>query len=480
MKSGNSAYRLGDENSVIIIPVVVHILHSPGEGIGVGSNLSVAQIQSQIDVINEDYSRTNADASNTKPEWQGFAQNPKFEFRLACVDPNNNSTTGITRKAAPSANTVYNVDNNNAKSNATGGRDPWPTDRYLNVWVVNNLSDNDGRAVFGDGQFPSLYAASPNTDGIVIIRKVFGRGLFDLEFSNNKGRVLTHEIGHWLNVLHIFEGGCSGTDFCADTPPQREPTSSCPNFTQTSCNNDGNMYQNYMDYSYDNCKNLFTNDQVLRMRAIFQSGGVRRSFIDNYLSLSKATLFDPTYGLPQTLYNGDSKDVPVNKTITLTIENPIAIGTPTVTLNYTPLNFMWSQSGNVISFRFSRTNQASYRTVTFNVTTNTNCGALASSYTFNNFNSGFYFRISPNPASDFLTVKSLEVDIENSNNRNNDKPPKYDVNIYDNTNRLVKQIKNLEGFDEKQIDISSLPHTQHYNVQIISEQNVSVHKIFKF
>lgn len=134
--------------------------------------------------------------------------------------------------------------------------------------------------------YATLPGGDPAFDGIVVENEVFGR-IGNLRSDRAKGRTATHEVGHWLNLRHIWgdDGGvvdrCSGTDFINDTPNQRVSTRGCPSFPQISCNNDpnGDMFMNYMDYTYDQCMNMFTNGQKDRMRALFAAGGARESFI---------------------------------------------------------------------------------------------------------------------------------------------------------------------------------------------------------
>lgn len=136
--------RLINPNSTIIIPVVVHVLHN-GTPIGIGNNISDAQVISQIDVLNEDFRRLNADRVNTPAAFTGVAIDPNIEFRLACIDPNGNNINGIHRveTAVNPFTVVFNTNNTineqatGIKFTAEGGQDAWPTDRYLNMWVCN-------------------------------------------------------------------------------------------------------------------------------------------------------------------------------------------------------------------------------------------------------------------------------------------------------------------------------------------------------
>ena len=140
--------------SIITIPVVVHVLYHNST-----TNISDAQVLSQIDVLNEDFRRTNADADGTWPQ----AADVEIEFCMANVDPNGNSTSGITRTAV--SNEIWITNDNYMKSAANGGVDAWDTSQYLNMWVVPELRDNIGRVILGYAQFPGGNAA---TDGVVM------------------------------------------------------------------------------------------------------------------------------------------------------------------------------------------------------------------------------------------------------------------------------------------------------------------------
>ncbi len=216
---------------------------------------------------------------------------------MACVDPNGNNSNGIHRVQAGvnSFNVQYNADNSvneqasGIKFTALGGVNAWPTDRYLNVWVCNIAPDVNGQ-LLGYGQFPSDFIASPNTDGVVILNTAFGR-VGNLRFQYDRGRTTTHEVGHWLNLFHIWGDATCGDDHCNDTPQQFAANqSNCPGFPHPSnCPNNGangDMFMNYMDYTVDGCKNIYTQDQTNRMRAIFASGGPRFAFINNYFHVN--------------------------------------------------------------------------------------------------------------------------------------------------------------------------------------------------
>jgi hypothetical protein len=255
----------------IIIPVVVHVVYYNST-----QNISNAQINSQIQVLNEDFKRLNADSTNTPTAFRSVAGRANVIFKLAAIDPNDNATSGITRTSTTVNGFVQET--NNVKFTATGGHDAWDPYYYLNIWVCN-LHNH-----FGYAQFPADLASSPNTDGVVISYRCFGEGGSSV-FPYNKGRTATHEVGHWLNLRHIWgdEDNCTATDFVSDTPNQYTATYEYPSFPKTdycTTTSPGIMFMNYMDYTDDGCMNIFTKGQVDRMLAIFDTQtGIRKGML---------------------------------------------------------------------------------------------------------------------------------------------------------------------------------------------------------
>lgn len=252
--------------AVYTIPVVVHIVYNT-----TAENISDAQVLSQIAVLNKDFSRTNTDAVNTPSVWQSIAANTEIQFCLATRDQNGAATTGITRTYT--ATTSF-TSNNNVKFNSTGGKNAWPADKYLNIWVC------DLSGLIGYAQFPG---GNLSTDGVVVDYQAFGTtGTASVPF--HLGRTATHEVGHWLNLRHIWgddSATCNGSDLVDDTPNHADENYGCPAFPTISCANwpNGDMFMNYMDYSNDACMNLFTLGQKARMQALFATGGFRNSLL---------------------------------------------------------------------------------------------------------------------------------------------------------------------------------------------------------
>ena len=240
---------------VITIPVVVHVVWNTNT-----QNISEAQIQSQIDVLNNDFRRTNIDQIMTPNIWQDIAADCEIEFCLATIDPNGSATTGITRTQTTQGS--FSIMSDNVKSSSSGGIDPWPQDNYLNIWVCNL-----GGGLLGYATPPSSWS-NPN-DGVVIGYNYFGT-TGALSAPYNKGRTATHEIGHWLNLEHIWGDNNCGNDQVSDTPKQQEENYGVPSFPHNpnSCNTtnaSGDMFMNYMDYTNDAVMNLFTEGQKTRM-----------------------------------------------------------------------------------------------------------------------------------------------------------------------------------------------------------------------
>ena len=254
----------GVRTGLIRIPVVVHVVWNTA-----AQNISDAQINSQIAVLNEDFRRLNADATATPAAFAAVAADARLEFALAVRGPGCTPTTGINRQNT--AVTGWNYPGNGMKSAATGGADPWDSTQYLNVWIVNYTDDTLGFATFPGG------AAA--VDGLVLHYQATGR-TGTLTPGADLGRTATHEIGHWLDLQHIWGGSanavstdCTDGDLVADTPNQQQASpfsiTSCRTFPAVTCSNgpNGDMFMNYMDYSADQCMNMFTAGQVVRMDA---------------------------------------------------------------------------------------------------------------------------------------------------------------------------------------------------------------------
>jgi hypothetical protein len=248
--------------ALVSIPVVVHVVYNNQT-----ENVSDAQVQSQIVALNEDFRLLNGDSlDDTHPFWY-YTADTQIEFCLASIDPNGNATSGITRTFTNT--TAFGVDGSE-KFTSLGGKDNWDPTRYLNIWVCDLSGD---APTVGYATFPSDLTSYPDEDGVVIHYQAFGyigtagTGAYP---TANLGRTGTHEVGHWLNLRHIWGDDFCGDDFVPDTQIAYEENYGCPSFphnTFSSCGSDGDgeMYMNYMDYVDDYCMVMFTYDQGTRM-----------------------------------------------------------------------------------------------------------------------------------------------------------------------------------------------------------------------
>ena len=278
-QQGGTAQRT---SATVTIPVVVHVLYNT-----TAENISDAQIQSQIDVLNEDFRKLNADANKVPAAFAGLAADAGIQFVLAKRTPAGTATNGIERKSSTVASWGTS---DNIKKVSTGGLDAWNAGQYLNLWV-----GTIGGGILGYAQFPGGPAA---TDGVVISPVYVGRtGSVTAPF--NLGRTGSHEVGHWLNLNHIWgdDGtACTGTDNVADTPNQADQNYGKPTFPQVSCSNgpNGDMFMNYMDYTDDAGMYMFSTGQSSRMNALFGAGGARASLLTSQGGVAPGTTPPPT------------------------------------------------------------------------------------------------------------------------------------------------------------------------------------------
>ena len=264
---------------IYVIPVVVHVVHL-GEPVGVGHNLSTARIQRQIAALNDDYRR--------KEGTRGFNQHPdggdaRIEFVLARSAPDGSPTNGIVRIDAKA---VDNPTSPNALFDYYAHYSYWAPEHYLNIWTLplpeSTVDVFLGKATGPDTDLPgadNLLRGEPfQAEGVLINSAHFGES--DIDSDYNLGRTLTHEIGHYLGLLHPWGAGdCEQNDFCEDTPPVSAPVAGCPTNLPLACNGQPVMVQNYMNYSFDRCMNTFTNDQIARMHHVLKQSQMRSTLL---------------------------------------------------------------------------------------------------------------------------------------------------------------------------------------------------------
>ena len=239
-------------NGKVEIPVVVNVLYRTA-----AENISLAQIQSQIDVLNKDFNALNSDYSSVPTLFSGVKANVGITFILQNVVRRSTTTSSWTTSDA-------------MKKSAKGIAPTTPT-TVLNMW-----SCNMGGGILGYAQFPGGASA---TDGVVIDNNAFGTtGTATAPF--NLGRTATHEVGHWMNLRHIWGDATCGSDLVSDTPTHNTANYGVPAYPHysTCTGTPVEMTMNYMDYTDDSGMYMFSNGQKSRMAALFVSGGARASF----------------------------------------------------------------------------------------------------------------------------------------------------------------------------------------------------------
>lgn len=237
----------------IEIPVVFHVIYRRDN-----ENISQAQIQSQLDALNEDFNANNPGRNSIPSEFASVESNIGIRFVLQDVIRVQNRKKRSWRP------------DDSMKFSSSGGSDVVNPQEYLNIWVVNNMPYQGGN-ILGYAQFPG---GSWSTDGVVMDYRFTG----DTQYST--GRTATHEVGHWLNLRHIWgDGGCGATDYVADTPDSDAPSRGCPAYPTVNCGT-ADMTMNFMDYSDDACLTMFTEGQKSRMLSVFANGGFRASMAD--------------------------------------------------------------------------------------------------------------------------------------------------------------------------------------------------------
>jgi PKD repeat protein len=258
---------------VLTIPVVVHIVHN-GDAVGVSENISAAAVQSQIDVLNDDFRKIAGSRGD------GAGVDVEIEFCLAQTDPQGNSMPepGIDRYNGGQASWTSMCSIDGTLKPATS----WDPNNYFNMWTVNF----GGTGLLGYAQFPNSSGlpglntnnGAANTDGVVIGYNFFGSiddGISGLSSPYNLGRTASHEVGHCFGLRHIWgDGGCSQDDYCADTPASDQANYGCPNVTHCSS---VDQVENYMDYSNDACMDMFTQNQKDRILTVMANSPRRNT-----------------------------------------------------------------------------------------------------------------------------------------------------------------------------------------------------------
>jgi Secretion system C-terminal sorting domain/Pregnancy-associated plasma protein-A len=284
IQNSSKGQNLKVTDKIYRIPVVVHVIHNNASNFIGGannSNISDDQINSQIRVLNEDYRRkVGTNGYNTNP----IGADMEIEFVLASKDPLGNASTGITRTYVNQQSFDLQYENQNIANIIH-----WNFEKYLNIWVVRGKNGTIGYSEFpydsnliGLDSTPNDIASQELFDGVIIDYQSFGTCCGTLKSNYNLGRTTTHEVGHWLGLLHPNGDEVCGDDYCNDTPQIErlndgvtcnKLTSNCSGISKT------NLIEDYMDYSPDRCMNIFTNDQKIRSRVALQLSNKRRRLI---------------------------------------------------------------------------------------------------------------------------------------------------------------------------------------------------------
>lgn len=313
----------GDKSgsTVYTIPIVFHVLHQGGS-----ENISDAQVYDAVRVINEDFRKLNSDTNLIVPAFRGIAADMKIQVALAKLDPDGNCTNGIDR--------IFTDETNQGTDRSKLNQ--WPRDKYLNIWVVKRISS--GAA--GYAYYPASTVFRPQIDGIVVLNDYVGSIGTS---SQGRARTVTHEIGHYLNLPHLWgstndpglQSNCNTDDGISDTP-NSIGWQSC-NLQGTSCGSLDNV-QNYMEYSY--CSRMFTQGQATRMRATLTSSVAFRNNL-----WSPANLAATGVSLPDVLCKADFE---IGETFACTGDTVIFSD-----LSYTnPTTWMWQIPGATPSSSF--------------------------------------------------------------------------------------------------------------------------------
>lgn len=279
-------------SEVIRIPVVVHVIRNRESNSIEDTNISDQQVFSQIKVLNEDFNRIEGTNGYNN---SSVGADMQIEFVLATSDPNGFPSSGINRVYYPKNS--FNINDGSPDIPLLCSQSYWDSEKYLNIWVAN-LSDGFlGRSEFPGADYDGLSVEDPpkNIDGVIISYKAFGSQIgTSTSGLYSYGRTTTHEVGHWLGLIHTWGDEFCGTDFVEDTPQTENPNlgSTCNDlFSYCQGKKTQNMIENYLDYSPDLCMNIFTIGQKNRTRAILKLSEARKKLVENSLLIKTISDF---------------------------------------------------------------------------------------------------------------------------------------------------------------------------------------------
>ena len=308
----------------ITIPIVVHVIYRQSHSnLGIGTNISNAQIEDQIRILNEDFSKTNNEFPNPpRNTFVNYADNPNIKFCLATTDPDGNATNGITRTMSTKNSFNYNTESNDMKRDNTGGKDGWNPSKYLNIWVCD-IASSGNSIVLGYAYLPGLQSWNAWKDGLVVDFQHFGT--IGSASSSSDGRTPTHEIGHYLGLYHTFceasGGGCCDNDNTWGSNVYDTPATDDVYFGSVNANTNNNtcndllygfnsdlldMDENFMAYS--NHTWMFTYDQVSEMTGTLN--GYRASLKNSNVSVNcTGTVSNENIDNTFKIYPNPAKDI---------------------------------------------------------------------------------------------------------------------------------------------------------------------------
>ncbi|MEM8898779.1 MAG: M43 family zinc metalloprotease [Bacteroidota bacterium] len=325
----------------VSLPVIVHILYE-GEEVGSGRNISPAQVYSQFEVLNEDFNREEGTPGfNNNPV--GASLNIRFLTAKQDTCQNNLVEEGIERIDRREKGFLPPPYTRTYLEEVILPATIWDPEKYLNIWVCELSNNVQGIAQFPDSSgLPGipLVNGNPDGDGIIVDFQAFGR-VGNVVPPFDQGRTTTHELGHWLGLIHTWgDGGCSDDDFCEDTPLADVPTNGCP-VNKFSCGS-ADMVENYMDFTDDVCMNIFTLDQKARVMQVL-ANSPRRGI------LNSSPVASPSAVLPTPAFSSSMKQICPGSSISFRDESK---GNPT--------SWLWTFEGGTPSQSFERNPQVRY------------------------------------------------------------------------------------------------------------------------